>query len=172
MGRIYQRLNTTGCRLSEEEDTLIWFANPSTGNITAKSTYQAIVQNSSSTVKIWQYKSLWKWKIPLKIKCFMWLDLQNCLKTWDKLIRKGWYGPKFCILCKKDAESVDHLMIHCSFTVNIWKNVCLALKIPRILKGYNIDDPCYLCLKNCKSHYFLLAIISWKIWNVRDSYFF
>ena len=53
------------------------------------------------------------------------LALQNYLKTWDNLIKKGWYGPNICTLCKKYVEYVDHLLINCSFTVNVWKKVSL-----------------------------------------------
>ena len=74
-------LNYVGCRLSGEEDYLIWSANPMTINITVKSAYQAIVHNSSSTIHKWWYKIMWKWKIPLKIKFLMRLALQNCMKT-------------------------------------------------------------------------------------------
>ena len=38
-----KRLNYVGCRIFGEEDSLIWYANSMTGNITAKLTYQAIV---------------------------------------------------------------------------------------------------------------------------------
>ena len=82
-----KKLNLAGYRLSNEEDSLTWVANPQTGNISSKTAYQAIVQSSLNYVHKWWYKLLWKWRIPLKFKCFMWLAFQICLKTWDNLMK-------------------------------------------------------------------------------------
>ena len=87
-----KKLNLVGCRISNGDDSLTWTTNPQTGNIYAKATYQAIVHTSSSLVHKWWYKIIWKWMIPLKFKCFIWMALQNCLKTWDNLIKKMLQG--------------------------------------------------------------------------------
>ena len=107
--------------------------------MTAKTAYHAIVHNSTSTIHKWWYKTIWQWMLRLKIKCFMWMALQNCLKTWDNLVKKGWYGPSLCILCK-DSKSVDHMLASCSFTIEIWKKNCLVLKISQVWEGENFDD--------------------------------
>ena len=90
-----KNLNVVGCRQSNGEAYLLWSANLSIGNIPAKNVYEVLVRDSSITGNKWWYKFLWKWMLPLKVKCFMWLTLQNCLKTWDNLVKKGWVGPSF-----------------------------------------------------------------------------
>ena len=70
-----------GCRLSMEEDSLIWSENLLTSNIFNKYAYKVIVQDSSIIAHKWWFKIIWKWKIPLKFKFFLWMDLQICLKT-------------------------------------------------------------------------------------------
>ena len=60
------------------------------------------------------------------------------------------------------------MLTSCSFTVNIWKKVCLTLKIPRFWEGDNLDQSVYRWYKKCKVCHTLPAIISSKIWNVRN----
>ena len=75
MGGLYKNNNLAGCRLGLDEDPLIWSESLQTRNISAKSAYQAIVQDSSpSAHKLW-YKLIQKWKIPLKFKCFFMADI-------------------------------------------------------------------------------------------------
>ena len=114
------------------------------------------------------FKLLWKWKIPLKFKCFMLLAVQNCLKTWDNLKRKGWVGPSYCILYKQSKESIDHLLTRGEFTLRIWKKICFILNITEVWEEENFD----VCLSNwinsSKYYHSLPAVISWKIWRVRN----
>ena len=60
--------------------------------------------------------SIWKWCIPMKIKLFSWILLDNSILTWDNYIKRGGCGPNICSMCKEDEEAIDHLMIKCSFT--------------------------------------------------------
>jgi hypothetical protein len=74
-------------------------------------------------------KYLWKIKIPLKIKIFMWFLSKKVLLTRDNLAKRNWNGNTKCSLC--DAEqSVEHLFISCSFARLIWRVVFAAYNIP------------------------------------------
>ena len=57
-------------------------------------------------------KRLWKAKIPLKIKIFMWLIKMNAILTRDNLARKGWKGNKTGSFCA-NLESIEHLIFGC-----------------------------------------------------------
>ena len=48
---------------------------------------------------------------------------ENKILTWDNFLKRGGMGFNVCILCKMDAETVDHLMVHCSFTRAMWMKV-------------------------------------------------
>jgi hypothetical protein len=39
-------------------------------------------------------KKIWKVKIPLKIKIFMWLMNQNTILTKDNLLKRNWQGDQ------------------------------------------------------------------------------
>ncbi|OAY78804.1 putative ribonuclease H protein [Ananas comosus] len=63
---------------------------------------------------------LWKLKIPLRIKIFLWLAARNKLLTTCFLAKRGWQGPSICVLCYFDAETIDHLLFLCPFARDFW----------------------------------------------------
>ena len=46
-------------------------------------------------------KFLWKFKVPAKIKVFLWLVNRMSILTRDSLLRKGWKGEKNCVFFGK-----------------------------------------------------------------------
>lgn len=75
-------LNSAGVKLNQDTDHLVWGGNPASGYVTAQTAYSRIVQDKFISPQDWWYKRLWNWSIPLKLKCFSWLLLQDKLKTW------------------------------------------------------------------------------------------
>jgi zinc-binding in reverse transcriptase len=65
-------------------------------------------------IKILMVGSVWKLKIPLKIKLFIWLALQGKILTKDVLLRRGWSGFTYCVFCTI-LESFDHIF----FTLSV-----------------------------------------------------
>ena len=53
-------------------------------------------------------KVIWKIKIPLKVRSFLWLIINRTLVTWDNLMKRSWQEPNICAMCAKDGESIDH----------------------------------------------------------------
>ena len=81
----------------------------------------------SNEVRVY-YKYVWKAKIPLKIKIFMWLVKQNTILTRDNLSRKGWQGDKTCSFCNA-PENVEHLSLSvpCLDIAGVWFQLWLEL---------------------------------------------
>ena len=96
----------------------MWSWNEKTGKINAKSTYGALLYVSLGEDG-WWLCPLWKWNVPLKIKLFVWLDLGNHILTWDYYLKNGGVDPNSCPLCNMNVESMDHLLIHCTFTLHV-----------------------------------------------------
>lgn len=68
-------------------------------------------------------KSIWKEDIPKKVKVFLWSLTHRSLNSHDRLQKrcpKWMISPFVCCLCLGNAESFDHLFIHCSFTMKGW----------------------------------------------------
>lgn len=68
----------------------------------------------------------------MKIKCFNWLMMENRIMTWDNIVKRDGIGLNFYNLCKIEAKSMTHLMVQCSFSKQVWKDVLSAFNIPRI----------------------------------------
>jgi hypothetical protein len=86
----------------------------------------------------WMAFRLWNWKLPLKIKLFNWLSVENKISTWDNLQRKGWAGPNLCQLCYKDAETVNHLFTQCTFTRHVWDRIVQVNNIKTAWTGISL----------------------------------
>ena len=50
----------------------------------------------------WWAKLTWKWNIPLKLKCFLWLFLENKILNWDNLHNRGFTRLGICPLCNSN----------------------------------------------------------------------
>ena len=76
-------------------------------------------------------KYLWKLKVPLKIKVFLWFLNRKVLLTKDNLARRKWQGCTKCSFCGSE-ETVEHLLISCPFAK-------IVLRI--VYNTYNITPP-------------------------------
>ena len=51
---------------------------------------------------------------------FAWEATWGKILTLDRLQKRGWKLPNRCFLCACEAESVNHLLIHCSMARVLW----------------------------------------------------
>ena len=77
----------------------------------------------------WWNLSLWKWHVPLKIKLFCWLSMENKILTGDNYMKKGGIRPNICLLCYKEEENMIHMFHKCPFTKVVWNLVLQNLNI-------------------------------------------
>jgi hypothetical protein len=68
--------------------------------------------------------------------------MENRILTWDNLIKRGMIGPSRCVLCGEREEYVNHLMVECLFTKEIWNSILNELHLKRIWGGGPLSD-CY-----------------------------
>lgn len=170
--RYINKLNAVGCRLTKEKYKLIWINNSATGMLNARLAYRAIIKYWGIYPPDWWYKVLWKWKIPLKIQCFMWQALRGCLKTWENLSKRGWIGPSICFLCKLSLETSNHILVDCGFTRSLWYLISLELQLTELWG----TGPFRLCAlmwhRHCKDLPYLPVVISWEVWrSINDAIF-
>ncbi|RVW46854.1 Transposon TX1 uncharacterized 149 kDa protein [Vitis vinifera] len=71
-------------------------------------------------------KFLWSSKVPSKVKALAWIVAHGKVNTNDKLqLRRPYKSlcPQWCILCKGNGESIDHLFLHCPVTIGLWNKL-------------------------------------------------
>ena len=82
-------------------------------------------------------------------------------------------SPGWCILCKKNNESIDHLFLHCDFSLTLWSNILkefgLNWVIPRSCKelltlchGFHLSKKGIILWKTAVTATF------WAIWLERN----
>lgn len=64
-------------------------------------------------------ESIWKSRLPLKIKIFMWQLRHNKLSAAVVLKRRGWKGDIHCSLCGA-VEISDHIFFRCPLATYSW----------------------------------------------------
>jgi hypothetical protein len=150
--------------LSHEKDKLCWKWTKS-GKFTVKSMYNHLCRNSMDR----SFKHLWKSRIPLKIKIWLWLIWHNAIATKDNLLRRNWVGSASCQFCQEN-ETISHLFFECVAAKFVWSSVATALGaadrpgsfthffwwLPRIIPASrNVQIAG-------------LAAICWAIWKIRN----
>ncbi|KAJ3678037.1 hypothetical protein LUZ60_001840 [Juncus effusus] len=104
-------------QMNQTEDQVVWrWEND--GRFSIKSAYK-IMSNGGLMHKDMQ--TLWRIKVPPKIKIFVWKAIRNRLPTVDNLQRRGVTTVNCCLLYKQQAETLDHLLALCAFTAQLWQ---------------------------------------------------
>lgn len=150
--------------LSPEQDKPVWQWGKN-GNFTVKTMYEHLCRTQDGL----PHKIIWKAKIPLKIKIFMWLVKQNAILTKDTLKRRNWKGDTNCVFCC-EAETIEHLFFTCSMAKYVWSLIGLVIGAdcrPENMEQYFVwvqhflptGGACYMAG---------LAAVIWAIWTMRN----
>jgi len=75
------------------------------------------------------YSKIWKWQLPMNVKLFVRLLMEHRILTWDNLIKRGFQGPRICVICKESENFVLHLFGDCNFIKNIWQPISKELNL-------------------------------------------
>ena len=68
----------------------------------------------------------WKPKVPSRVAFLVWTAALGNILTIDNLRKWVILILNWCCTCKRYGESVDHLLIHCSFVSDLWSSVYLV----------------------------------------------
>lgn len=97
-------------------DTCIWrFSN--SGVYSAKSAYRELFQGATL---FGPWERIWKFWAPGKCRSFLWLVAHNKCWTADRLENRGLPHPARCPLCDQAPETINHLLVGCSFARDFW----------------------------------------------------
>jgi hypothetical protein len=75
-----------------------------------KSFYKAL---SNLDHEVFPWKSIWRTKVPTRVAFFGWTATFSKILTHDNLRKQNIMVVEWCYMCKKNGESVDHLLLHC-----------------------------------------------------------
>jgi len=161
-----------GAYIQDQEDTLIWTGGDKTRMPSVKNFYMEILSTKQLSIQSSWRRTLWRWNTQLKIKLFICLVVAGKILTWDTLQAKGRHGPGLCYLCKKKIESIDHILIHCSFTKMVWEKVRLTTCFKVLWDGFSLVDFFKTWVEDRSVPSALAAQICWFIWIERNKAIF
>jgi hypothetical protein len=153
---------------SDTSDLFRWKLVPS-GVYSVKSMYLDLLNDNTGYLP----KYLWKMKVSLKIKIFMWFVHQKEILTKDNLVKRNWQGISKCCFCDHE-EIVQHLFIECSFTKIVWSIIRLAFNLTSPLNIRNLFGNWLNRVSKSKKINLRVGTcaILWAIWHVRNEFIF
>jgi hypothetical protein len=112
-------------RLNDEDDKFRCGLNQN-GIFIVHSMYNAMIVRN-----IWDNSFLWKHKLPLKIKIFLWHLNTRVMLTKDNLVWWNWTESTKCAFCDGD-ETIQHMCFLIVIMLNFYGEHCRLLLIFRV----------------------------------------
>lgn len=81
-------------------------------------------------------KQIWKASAPPRVKYFFWLAFHERCWTADRRHRHGLQDSGVCIFCDQEPETIDHLLLNCVFSREVWKAGLRLLHLDAIVNVY------------------------------------
>jgi hypothetical protein len=157
-----------GVQLTASNDVFRWNLTAS-GQFSVKSMYLDLLDNPVGNLK----KYIWKIKVPLKIRIFLWFLHKKVILTKDNLKKRNWQGCSKCCFCDHD-ETIQHLFFACPFAKILWRIIYLTFNIPAPMNVNNLFDNWLNGVSKKDKGYIRVGVCAllWVIWNVRNDFVF
>ena len=117
----------------------------------------------------------WKAMVPSKMKFFFWLALHGRLWTAERRRRHGLRAEAACALCSQHDETVDHLLIACVFSRDVWSRLLMRAGLLRLtptdgsaLQDWWISSRQQIPHSFCCAFDSMVIIVSWNVWKERN----
>ena len=117
-----------------------------------------------------------------KVDLFCWIVAHRSILTAENLRKRGLEGPSICPLCKKNEENMDHLLISCPFSREVWREAISLnhsnFSVPELTEDLFtkwVESSSFLLSKKAllKAAWMLiLNFIIWKLWLERNNRLF
>ena len=72
---------------------------------------------------IFPWKGIWKVKAPTHVSFFVWSAAWEKILTGDILRCRGFVFVDWCIMCRCNGETTNHLLLHCGKAYQLWSLV-------------------------------------------------
>jgi hypothetical protein len=116
---------------------------------------------------------LWKIKMPLKIKVFIWLLYREAILSKDNLIKRNWHGNVRCCFCDR-LETIQYLFFDCALANFIWRVMQITFGLSKPTNIKHVFGG-WVQRMNDKDRKLLLVGVGamvWSIWFSRNDIIF
>ncbi|XP_071699918.1 uncharacterized protein [Rutidosis leptorrhynchoides] len=160
-----------------EVDMVVW-PRGLHGEYTVAEAIRIIMVSSNNVIPNWPVV-VWNNKVPSKIALFHWLTLKKGIPVRDVLVRRYILldtQSTVCVWCLVDVESIEHLLMHCSWSYKIWSdlfqwwNLCWVL--PVTVNEFSFDWYYGMGINDKRFWRMIGPATLWAIWVARNDYIF
>jgi len=155
-------------RLGDSEDSWVWTLD--TKNIfSVKTMYNSMMLSGFLPRRF----IVWKLKIPLKIKIFLWYLGKGVTLIKDNLIKRKWKGNSLCCFCN-NTETIQHLFFDCHVAKFVWSAVFFAFGVKALASVSNMLGSWLRGFSMKLRKHFLVGVAAmcWAIWLSRNDVVF
>ena len=113
--------------------------------------------------------TVWKLKIPLKIKIFLWYLGKGVTLIKDNLIKRKWKGNSLCCFFN-NTETIQHLFFDCHAAKFVWNSIYFTFGIQPPSNITDMLGPWLGGLPHKFRKQLLIGVIAfcWAIWLTRN----
>ncbi|CAN1849854.1 hypothetical protein LINPERHAP1_LOCUS39565, partial [Linum perenne] len=175
--RLHQQLADLLERRITEGPANIYWPLEASALFTVKSLSKRLADEMFLGVPNFPDKVIWSKCVPTKVQSFVWMAWHKKIATIENLQRRGMQLTNMCVLCYKDLETVNHIMLTCEFASNVWNKLSSGLSIfgptsvdiTDFVLGWKVMNcnPNFSVVMKC-----LLHATLWFIWIERNNRIF
>ena len=151
-------------------DVMLWLHSPQKG-FTIHSFYRVLSRIAGYS---FPWKSIWQPNVPLRVSFFVWVATLGNILTAENLRKRHIILVSWCCLCKVDGKTVDHLLLHCHFSREVWDIIFALFSVQWVMPGTIIE--LLACWQGCFGLHKLNGIwnciphcLLWCLWRERNS---
>jgi len=155
-------------------DCLVW-PKTSDGSYSVKSAYQMLATEAineapslsgGTDTKVW--KTIWKIRVPPKIRHFMWRLAIDSLPTKQNIARRQIPIDETCSLCDDQKETSMHVIWLCDQAKAVWKSVPSFSHLYQVGYRSSVDLIEAVLDQGSAFTIALFSTIAWSIWQRRN----
>ena len=113
----------------------LWLHSPQKG-FTVCSFYPVLFRIGGCS---FPWKSIWQPKVPPRVSFFIWVAALGKILTAENLWKRHIILVSWRCLCKVDGETVDHLLLHCPFSCEVWDMIFALFGVQWVMPGKILD---------------------------------
>lgn len=113
---LFDRIHLVTLPIESTADNLHWNA-ATDGHLTNKLAYSFL---SAAGQHVNWHKIVWNAYVPPTRAFIWWRFLHNRIPTDENLRKRGCQIVSICCFCRRQAETSNHIFLHCPITTQIW----------------------------------------------------
>ncbi|XP_077223398.1 uncharacterized protein LOC143857010 [Tasmannia lanceolata] len=84
--------------------------------------------------KVKRRAAIWRSHALPRVVAFPWTVAYKAIKTCDRLKKRCFQMASWCVLCRKEEETIDHLLLQCQMAHVLWTNLLRSFNMKWVFR--------------------------------------